>query len=97
MRRCHVWLALGGLVALAGAPVVLHAQGFSVNEHGSCAMGRAGTGVAAPCDDGSAMFFNPAAENKLVLPHKGTEYTLAAPAIEYLEALTRANARLDQR
>ena len=60
MRRCHVWLALGGLVALAGAPVVLHAQGFSVNEHGTCAMGRAGTGVAAPCDDGSAMFFNPA-------------------------------------
>jgi len=60
MRRCHVWLAVGGLVALAGAPVALPAQGFSVNEHGTCAMGRAGTGVAAPCDDGSAMFFNPA-------------------------------------
>ena len=48
MRRFHVWLAVGGLVALAGAPVALSAQGFSVNEHSTCAMGRAGTGVAAP-------------------------------------------------
>ena len=60
MRRFHVWLAVGGLVALAGGPAALGAQGFSVNEHGTCAMGRAGTGVAAPCDDGSALFFNPA-------------------------------------
>lgn len=60
MRRYHVWLAIGGLAALLGSPASLRAQGFSVNEHGTCAMGRAGTGVAAPCDDGSAMFFNPA-------------------------------------
>ena len=36
------------------------AQGFSVYEQGACAMGRAGAGVAAPCEDGSAVFFNPA-------------------------------------
>src|SRR5437879_1201387 len=36
------------------------AQGFSVYEQGACAMGRAGAGVAAPCEDGSAIFFNPA-------------------------------------
>lgn len=36
------------------------AQGFGVYEQGSCAMGRAGAGVAAPCDDGSAVYFNPA-------------------------------------
>lgn len=60
MRRYHVWLAIGGMAALWGNPTTLGAQGFSVNEHGTCAMGRAGTGVAAPCDDGSAMFFNPA-------------------------------------
>lgn len=36
------------------------AQGFGVYEHGTCTMGRAGTGVAAPCADGSAMLFNPA-------------------------------------
>lgn len=60
MRRFHVWLAAGGLVATLGVPVALSAQGFSVNEHSTCAMGRAGTAVAAPCADGSAIFFNPA-------------------------------------
>ena len=60
MRRYQVWLAVGALVALTSRPAPLYAQGFSVNEHSTCAMGRAGTGVAAPCDDGSAMVFNPA-------------------------------------
>ena len=46
-------LALGGSGALA-------AQGFGVYEHGTCTMGRAGTAAARPCNDGSAMFFNPA-------------------------------------
>jgi long-chain fatty acid transport protein len=36
------------------------AQGFSVNEHGSCVMGRGGTGVALPCNDASSILFNPA-------------------------------------
>jgi long-chain fatty acid transport protein len=40
-------------------------QGYGVYEQGACEMGRAGAGVAAPCDDGSAVFFNPAA---IVLP-----------------------------
>ena len=60
MQRFRIWLAVGGLAALAGVPASLAAQGYSVNEHGSCAMGRAGTAVASPCQDGSAMFFNPA-------------------------------------
>jgi long-chain fatty acid transport protein len=60
MRRFPVWLAVSGLVVFAGAPASLSAQGYSVNEHGTCAMGRAGTAVAAPCADGSAIFFNPA-------------------------------------
>jgi long-chain fatty acid transport protein len=42
------------------APGGLHAQGYSVNEHSTCAMGRAGTGVASPCTDGSAIVYNPA-------------------------------------
>jgi long-chain fatty acid transport protein len=45
---------------LAAAPGALVAQGFMVNEHGTCVMGRAGTGVTAPCPDGSAIFYNPA-------------------------------------
>jgi len=36
------------------------AQGFGVYEQGACVMGRSGTGVASPCDDGSSIFFNPA-------------------------------------
>jgi long-chain fatty acid transport protein len=45
---------------LAGFPALLGAQGFGIYEQGTCAMGRAGTGVAAPCADGSAIFFSPA-------------------------------------
>ena len=37
------------------------AQGYGVYEQGACAMARAGAAVASPCDDGSAIFFNPAA------------------------------------
>jgi long-chain fatty acid transport protein len=48
------------LVLVAGCPALLGAQGFGIYEQGTCAMGRAGTGVAAPCADGSAIFFNPA-------------------------------------
>lgn len=60
MRRYHVWLAVGGLAALLGVPVSLRAQGYSVNEHGTCAMARGGTATASPCADGSAIFYNPA-------------------------------------
>src|SRR5437016_11832303 len=49
-----------GLVLCAVVPTLLGAQGFGIYEQGTCAMGRAGAGVAAPCSDGSAMFFNPA-------------------------------------
>lgn len=47
-------------VALGFAPASLVAQGFQVNEHGTCVMGRAGVGTPKPCDDGSAVFYNPA-------------------------------------
>src|SRR5205809_6802068 len=46
--------------SFAGVPGLLAAQGFGIYDQGTCAMGRAGTGVAAPCPDGSALFFNPA-------------------------------------
>ena len=56
MRACVRY----ALVLFAAAPTLLGAQGFGIYEQGTCAMGRAGAGVAAPCSDGSAMFFNPA-------------------------------------
>lgn len=48
------------LLLLAGTPSIVVAQGFGVYEHNTCAMGRAGVAAAAPCADGSAIFFNPA-------------------------------------
>ncbi|MGH7699711.1 MAG: OmpP1/FadL family transporter [Gemmatimonadales bacterium] len=48
------------LMLFAGVPSLLASQGFGVYEHGTCTMGRAGVAAAAPCADGSAIFFNPA-------------------------------------
>jgi long-chain fatty acid transport protein len=60
MRRS---LAIASAAAAAcvamGAP--LHAQGSAVMTHSSCATAMAAAGVADPCDDGSAILFNPAA------------------------------------
>jgi len=44
---------------LSAAPA--HAQGSSVYTQSACVSGRAGTAVANPCGDGSAVFYNPAA------------------------------------
>ena len=60
----------------AGVPAVLDAQGFGIYEQGTCSMGRAGTGVAAPCADGSAMFFNPAGLASLKGGHATAGVTL---------------------
>lgn len=60
MRRFPVWIAAGLLAAALVAPRSAAAQGYGVYEQGACTMGRAGAAVASPCDDGSAIFFNPA-------------------------------------
>jgi long-chain fatty acid transport protein len=59
MRRFLVWMA-AGVLAGAVVPAALTAQGYGIYEHGTCMMGRAGTGVASPCSDGSAVLYNPA-------------------------------------
>jgi len=51
---------LGVLLSVAGGGMA-SAQGFGVYEQGACMMGRGGAGVAAPCPDGSGIFYNPAA------------------------------------
>jgi long-chain fatty acid transport protein len=51
-------------VALA-APALLHAQGFGLNEIGSCAVSRASATTGAPCKDASVIFWNPAAGTEL--------------------------------
>jgi long-chain fatty acid transport protein len=53
------WI-LSTLVAVLPAGA-LHAQGLSIHSHGGCVVARNSTGVAEPCTDGSAVFYNPAA------------------------------------
>lgn len=55
-------LVAGAVVAaVVGAGGTLSAQGSSVMTHGSCATAMGAAGVARPCQDGSAILFNPAA------------------------------------
>jgi long-chain fatty acid transport protein len=60
----------------AGMPTLLAGQGFGIFEQGACSMGRAGTGVALPCGDGTAMFFNPAGLAGLTGKHATIGVTL---------------------
>lgn len=62
MKSCSDTTRRLSLVAmmLMAWPSMLTAQGFGVYEQGTCVMARAGTGVAAPCADGSSIYFNPA-------------------------------------
>lgn len=53
------WI-VGTLVALLAAGS-LHAQAASIHSHSACVLARNSTGVAEPCPDGSAVFYNPAA------------------------------------
>src|SRR5688572_2948900 len=57
-RRFMTSAALAALVLAAARHA--DAQGFGLYEHGACTMAMAGAGVADPCPDGSAIFFNPA-------------------------------------
>lgn len=41
-------------------PAAAGAQGFGIYEQSACAMGRGTAGVAEPCQDGSAIYVNPA-------------------------------------
>jgi long-chain fatty acid transport protein len=71
-------------LALAGAAIAvsvaagtpLRAQGSSVDQHDACMMARVGAGVAAPCNDASAVYFSPAS-----LANGATGITLGAAII----------------
>jgi long-chain fatty acid transport protein len=73
IQRKHLLYALAMLLACGNAA---WGQGFGLYEQGACMMGRAGAGVAAPCQDGSGIFFNPAA-----LSFKQTELSVSGVLI----------------
>lgn len=60
MRRSLVIVGTAAVAAVV-APAPAAGQGSAVMTHGSCATAMGAAGVAAPCDDGSAILFNPAA------------------------------------
>lgn len=90
MRRYSLFV----VCALAGLPAGLRAQGFGIYELGSCGMGRAGTGVATPCPDGSAIFFNPAGLAGLTGWHMSLGGTFIKAFGSYTADLTLANTDL---
>ena len=53
------------VAAVAASPGALSAQGFGLNEIGSCAIGRAFAVTASPCRDASAIYWNSAATTSL--------------------------------
>ncbi|HJQ21160.1 MAG TPA: outer membrane protein transport protein [Gemmatimonadaceae bacterium] len=62
MQRHRTMRYLAVLAPLAlGLPAVAHAQAFGVNEIGTCAASRGFAVTGAPCQDGSTIFWNPAA------------------------------------
>ena len=89
MRNVVLALVLG-VVVTAGSSSEARAQGFGVYEHGACSMAMAGAAVASPCDDGSAIFFNPAAlamQRETVL---GIGATLIGPGGDFINDTTGA-------
>src|SRR5947209_7420772 len=83
------------LLMFAAFPALLGAQGFGIYEQGTCSMGRAGTGVAAPCADGSAMFFNPAGLATLKGGHATAGVTLIAVEGGFTDDIFQQKTSLD--
>src|SRR5947208_16882749 len=93
--NCMRRYALSALwLSFAGVPGLLAAQGFGIYEQGTCAMGRAGAGVAAPCPDGSAMFFNPADLAGLTGGHATVGVTLLDVRGGFTDAVFHQNTTL---
>jgi long-chain fatty acid transport protein len=85
------------LLALCGLPVVARAQGYGFYAQSACAVGRAGAGVAAPCDDGSAIFYNPAALTLTPTAVLGTTATVVAPRGTFTNDVTSHVSALKKR
>jgi long-chain fatty acid transport protein len=72
-------MTAGLIMAAAALPRAAEAQGYGVYEQGACVMGRAGTGVASACADGSSIFFNPAGITAAERQQLSVGGTLIAP------------------
>lgn len=71
------WLALASLSAAATTTAPAGAQGFGLNEVGTCAVSRGFAATGTPCEDASTIFWNPAAAAEL----PGKSISIGASAI----------------
>lgn len=76
---------LAAAIALATAPAVARAQGFGLNEIGTCAVGRGFAVTAATCNDASVIFWNPAAAATL----PGRTLTLGGAVVDVKGGFTQ--------
>jgi long-chain fatty acid transport protein len=90
----HCWWGLATCCLLIAATAErADAQGYGVYEQGACTMARAGAAVAQPCDDGSAIFFNPAA---LAVQREGDRLSVGATLIGPRGNFTSFDGRISQ-
>jgi long-chain fatty acid transport protein len=76
-RFLSIALAVVTAIAIGGANRSAAAQGFGLNEIGSCAVARGFANTGSPCKDASMIFWNPAAVTTL----PGWNLTAGAAAI----------------
>jgi long-chain fatty acid transport protein len=95
--RATIVVTLAACVSVLGAAARADAQGYGLYEQGTCQMGRAGAGVASPCDDGSAVFFNPAGLASAATPVVSGGLTGIAPRGTFTNTSTGLVSTLNDR
>lgn len=88
MQRHGLTRYLAVIASLVVAPSLSHAQAFGLNEIGSCAFARGFSATSAPCNDASAIFWNPGAAAGI----KGNSILAGAAAISINAEFERDSA-----
>ena len=93
MHRRHATFPV--ILAFIVGSGCLWGQGYGLYEQSTCAMGRAGAGVAAPCSDASGIFYNPAG-----LSFDNTQFSLGGvvvgPRGQFTDSTTGQVSKLNE-
>lgn len=96
MKRSCVFLALLVAAGMVMASSAAFAQGYSVYEQSACTTGRGGAAVASPCQDGSAIYFNPAGLS-FDAANLGLGASLIGPRGDFTDNTTRTVTALNEK
>lgn len=91
-RRAVAAARFASAALLASWAAVAGAQGFGLNEIGTCTVGRGQAGTGAPCRDASTIYWNPAAATRL----EGWSLSGGAAAIHLTGAFRSDTGRSDE-